>query len=45
MLFMKPISDLTFEDVGEFCRRFHENIRVEYKTFMKGVFSLNESRD
>jgi len=31
MLFMKPISDLTFEDVGEFCRRFHENIRVEYK--------------
>ena len=31
MLFSKPISDLTFEDVEEFCKRFRENIRVEYK--------------
>jgi hypothetical protein len=32
MFFSKPISDLTFEDVEEFCRRFQENIRVEYKS-------------
>lgn len=32
MLFLKPISDLTFEDVEEFCKRFRENIRVEYKS-------------
>jgi predicted HTH transcriptional regulator len=32
MLFAKPISDLRFEDVEEFCDRFHENIRVEYKS-------------
>lgn len=32
MLFWKPISDLTFEDVQEFCKRFHEDIRVEYKS-------------
>jgi len=27
MLFSKPISDLTFEDVEEFCKRFHEDTR------------------
>src|SRR5205807_5563739 len=32
MLFWRPISDLTFEDIEECCRRFHENIRVEYKS-------------
>jgi hypothetical protein len=32
MLFSKPIADLTFEDVEEFCNRFRENIRVEYKS-------------
>jgi len=32
MLFLKPIADLTFEDVEEFCKRFRENIRVEYKS-------------
>src|SRR6266849_1861456 len=32
MLFSKPIADLKFEDVEEFCRRFHENTRVEYKS-------------
>ncbi|MGA2204477.1 MAG: ATP-binding protein [Halobacteriota archaeon] len=32
MLFLKPISTLTFDDVEDFCRRFHENIRVEYKS-------------
>jgi len=32
MLFSKPISDLTFEDVEEFCKRFRENTRVEYKS-------------
>jgi Putative DNA-binding domain len=32
MLFSKPISDLTFEDVEEFCKRFKENMRVEYKS-------------
>ncbi len=32
MLFSKPISDLRFEDVEEFCKRFHENTRVEYKS-------------
>jgi hypothetical protein len=32
MLFSKPIADLRFEDVEDFCRRFHENIRVEYKS-------------
>src|SRR6266852_2189707 len=32
MLFSKPIADLKFEDVEEFCRRFHENARVEYKS-------------
>jgi hypothetical protein len=32
MLFPKPISDLTFEDIEEFCKRFKENTRVEYKS-------------
>ncbi len=32
MLFTKSISDLNFEDVEEFCTRFHEDIRVEYKS-------------
>jgi hypothetical protein len=32
MLFPKPISDLAFEDVEEFCQRFKENVRVEYKS-------------
>jgi len=32
MLFSKPIADLCYEDVEEFCRRFRENIRVEYKS-------------
>lgn len=32
MLFQKPISDLTFEDIEEFCKRFKENTRVEYKS-------------
>lgn len=32
MLFSKPIVDLKFEDVQEFCGRFHENTRVEYKS-------------
>lgn len=32
MLFSKPITDLTFEDVEAFCKRFSENIRVEYKS-------------
>jgi hypothetical protein len=32
MFFSRPISDLTYEDVEEFCGRFQENIRVEYKS-------------
>lgn len=36
MLFAKPISNLTFEDIEEFCRRFNENIRVEYKSTFDG---------
>src|ERR1035438_7581929 len=32
MLFPKPISDLEHKDVEEFCARFTENIRVEYKS-------------
>src|SRR5260370_21862458 len=32
MLFAKSISNLNFEDVEEFCPRFHEDIRVEYKS-------------
>jgi len=32
MLFAKSISNLNFEDVEEFCARFHEDIRVEYKS-------------
>ena len=32
MLFLKPIADLALEDIEEFCKRFRENIRVEYKS-------------
>src|SRR5882672_5137343 len=32
MLFSKPVADLTHEDVEEFCKRFHEGLRVEYKS-------------
>lgn len=32
MLFSKPIADLKFGDVEEFCRRFREDVRVEYKS-------------
>ena len=32
MLFSKPISDLDHHDIEEFCTRFRENIRVEYKS-------------
>jgi hypothetical protein len=32
MLFSKPIAVLTYEDVEEFCKRFHEGLRVEYKS-------------
>src|SRR6266849_228405 len=32
MLFSKPIVDLKFDDVEEFCKRFKENTRVEYKS-------------
>lgn len=40
MLFSKPISSLTFRDVEEFCSRFHEGMRVEYKsTFDSNVKS------
>ena len=38
MLFPKPISNLEHQDVEEFCSRFTENIRVEYKsTFDQNV--------
>jgi hypothetical protein len=38
MLFPKPISDLEHQDIEEFCARFTENIRVEYKsTFDQNV--------
>jgi hypothetical protein len=38
MLLPKPISDLKHQDVEEFCARFTENIRVEYKsTFDQNV--------
>ena len=38
MLFPKPISNLEHQDVKEFCSRFTENIRVEYKsTFDQNV--------
>src|ERR1035437_4508057 len=38
MLFSKPIGETTFEDIEEFCRRFHEGLRVEYKsTFDQNV--------
>jgi hypothetical protein len=38
MLFQKPISNLEHQDVEEFCARFSENIRVEYKsTFDQNV--------
>jgi len=32
MLFSRPIADITFEDVKEFCKRFREGLRVEYKS-------------
>src|SRR5437870_11576893 len=32
VLFAKPVSNLKFEDVEEFCDRFHEGIRIEYKS-------------
>jgi predicted HTH transcriptional regulator len=32
MLFSKPISDLTHADIEEFCQRFREGLRVEYKS-------------
>lgn len=32
MLFSKAIADLTHEDVEEFCKRFREGLRVEYKS-------------
>lgn len=32
MLFSKPIADLTSSDVEEFCRRFREGLRIEYKS-------------
>lgn len=32
MLLSKPISDLTHEDIEEFCKRFREGLRVEYKS-------------
>jgi hypothetical protein len=32
MLFSKPVADLTYGDVEEFCKRFREGMRVEYKS-------------
>src|SRR5208282_680513 len=32
MLFSKPILNLDFDDIEEFCKRFNENLRVEYKS-------------
>jgi len=32
MFFSKPISDLSHKDVEEFCKRFREGLRVEYKS-------------
>jgi hypothetical protein len=43
MLFSKPISELTHEDIEAFCKRFREGLRVEYKstfdTSVKGKLS------
>ena len=36
MLFSKPLSDLDHADLEQFCRRFNENIRVEYKGAFDG---------
>lgn len=32
MLLPKPVKDLECDDIEEFCRRFNEGIRVEYKS-------------
>lgn len=32
MLFSRPVADLTYSDVEEFCKRFREGLRVEYKS-------------
>jgi predicted HTH transcriptional regulator len=41
MFFSKPISALRFEDLEEFCKKFHENARVEYKSTFDD--SVNDS--
>jgi len=32
MLFTRPISDLDHKDIEEFCHKFREDVRVEYKS-------------
>lgn len=37
MLFTKPKNEITFADVEEFCRKFGEGVRVEYKREIKHI--------
>ena len=36
-MFTKPIDNITFEDVKDFCREFPEGIRVEYKQEIESI--------
>ena len=36
-MFTKPIDNITFEDVKDFCREFPEGVRVEYKQEIKHI--------
>jgi hypothetical protein len=31
MLFSKPLADITAQDIRDFCARFREGLRIEYK--------------
>jgi hypothetical protein len=35
MLFSKPLQEITFQDLTDFCERWPEGIRVEYKQVLK----------
>ena len=37
MLFTKPKNEITFEDIEDFCRKFGEDVRVEYKREIKHI--------
>jgi predicted HTH transcriptional regulator len=35
MLFSKPLQEITYQDLTEFCERWSEGVRVEYKQVLK----------